>query len=411
MGFLADLVSRKSDDGSLALFREIYGSKLAKTGAEVNWRTAIRVAAVLACARVKAEGLASVPLKVFQARDRVRLPAPNHPLYYLLDTQANEWQTAYEYRETIGLHLAMAGYHYSFVNRLRGEIAELIPLMPGRVEARLVNGQVMYRVTADDGKTEDFPQQAIWHIRGLSWNGWQGLDVMDLAREAIGLTIAAEDRHGALFRNGVQASGVYSVEGTLSTKQYEDLRAFIKTNHTGLMAGMPMVLDRGAKWLSQAMSGVDMQHYEVRRHQVEEVCRAMGVLPIVIGHSDKTATFASAEAFFAAHDRMTMLPIFTRLEKSINAHLLGRRAVQQQGYYAKHINNGLLRASAKDRADYFSKALGAGGSPAWLTQDEVRELDEFNPMGGTAARLPVASNAPKAGTPESATDEPEGDPQ
>lgn len=406
MGFLADLVAapRKGDDGSLALFREIYGSQLSKTGAHVDWRKAIRVATVHACARAKSEGLAQVPLKIFQSRDGRRAPATEHPLYYLLDTEPNEWQTAFEYRETIGLHLSMAGYHYSFINRLRGEIVELIPLMPGNVTPVMNRGEITYKVTTAEGATETFPASAIWHIRGLSWNGWQGLEVMELAREAIGLTIAAEDRHASIFKNGVQSSGVYSVEGTLEKKQYQDLRAFIKENHTGVMAGMPMVLDRGAKWLQQAMSGVDMQHYEVRRLQVEEVCRAMGVLPIAIGHADKTATFASAEAFFSAHDRLTMLPLFTRVEKSINARLLGRKAVEKDGYYAKHINNGLLRASAKDRADYFAKALGAGGAPGWYTQDEVRELDEMNPFGGDAARLPVASNVPKPPTPKGEPD-------
>ncbi|MDO8293043.1 MAG: hypothetical protein Q7T29_09310 [Gallionella sp.] len=51
----------------------------------------------------------------------------------------------------------------------------------------------------------------------------------------------------------------------------------------------------------------------------------------------------------------------------------------------------LLRGSAKDRAEYYAKALGAGGSPAWMAQDEVRALEEMNPMGGAAGLLIFAS--------------------
>lgn len=399
MGFLADAVSRKADDGSLALFREIYGGRLSKAGVAVDWRTAIRVATVLACVRVKAEGLASVPLKVYRKTDGRRDEATGHPLHYVLAHQPNPWQDAFAYRETIGLHLAMAGRHYSFINRARGRIAELIPLLPGCVEAKREGlGPITYRVTMENGSSETFPQEAIWHVRGLSWNGWEGLDVMDLAREAIGLTIAAEHKHARLFTHQVAPSGVYSVEGTLDDKQYEQLRKFLVKNHAGEMSGMPMVLDRSAKWLSTAMSGVDMQHYETRRHQVEEVCRAMGVLPIAIGHGDKTATFASAEAFFAAHDRITMLPQYQRVEQAAAVQLLGRKAIEE-GYYVKHVLNGLMRASAKDRADYYAKALGSGGSPAWLTQDEVREYEEHNPMGGPAGQLPVATNGPNKPVP------------
>lgn len=385
---------RKSNS-TLELFREIYGSKLSKSGVPINWQTAIRVTTVLACARVKSEGVATPPFKVFRDVDGRKEVAYDHPLHYVLDTRANPWQTGFEYRETIGLHLALTGRHYSFISRLYGEIRELIPFEPGAVEPRRADdGTITYKATMPNGATKDFPEEAIWHIRGPSWNGWQGMDAMDLAREAIGLSISAEEQHAKLFKNGINTTGTYSVEGTLNSQQYKDLRKFLVDNHSGENSGLPMIVDRGAKWLQQAMTGVDAQHLETRRHQVEEVCRAMGVLPIAIGHADKTATFASAEAFFEAHDRLTMLPLYTRIEKSANAYLLGRDAIKK-GYYTKHVVSGLLRASAKDRADYFSKALGSGGSPAWMTQDQVRELEEMNPMGGDAAKLPIATNVPK----------------
>lgn len=386
--------SRKSAS-SLDIFREIYGSKLSKSGQAITWDTAIRVSTVLACARVKAEGLASVPLKVFQKTGDRRDVADGHGLHYLLDTQPNPWQTAYEYRETIGLHLALAGNHYSFINRLRGEIEELIPFEPGTVRPkRADDGEVTYEVTLKDGRVVVYPKETVWHIRGLGWDGWKGLDAVDLAREAIGLAISAEEQHSRMFKNGIQPAGVYSVEGKLDEAQYKQLRKAIVDNHTGANAGLPMIVDRGAKWLQQAMTGVDSQHIEVRRNQVTEICRSMGVLPAVIGHSDNTTTFASAEAFFEAHDRLTMLPLYMRVEKSANAYLLGKRAVQQ-GYYVKHVVSGLLRASAKDRAEYFSKALGSGGSQAWMAADEIRALEELNPMGGAAAKLPAPTNVPK----------------
>lgn len=405
---------RKAAQNYLEAFNEIFGRNLAKSGVNVTWETALKVSTVLACARVISQGIAQVPLKIYaeSADGNSRTPARSHPLYFLLHNQPNPWQTSFEYRETIGLHLALAGRHYSFINRVGREVVELIPFEPGQVTPKRADGgEITYEVTLKSGRVQQFGQEAIWHVRGASWNGWQGLDPVHLAREAIGLAISAEEQHARLFKNGVVASGVYATESKLDPQQFKDLRNLIVAQNGGVNSGLPMIVDQGAKWLPTAFKGVDAQHLEVRRLQVEEVCRTMGVMPIMVGHSDKASTYASVEQMMLAHVVHTLTPYYTRIEQSIGAHLLGRKDVEQ-GFYAKFIAAGLLRGAMKDRAAYFSAALGSGGSPAWMTQDEVRSLDELNPMGGEAAVLPKPTNvapAPGKKPPAEATPDPKGD--
>jgi HK97 family phage portal protein len=380
---------RKGADNSLELFAQVFGQALAKAGVTVTWDTAIKVSTVLACARVIANGIAQVPLKLFResADGRERLPARDHPLWYLLHSRPNPWQTSFEFRETMALHLVLTGRHYSFINRLRGAIVELIPFEPGQVEAkRADDGEISYKVTFPNGRTQTFPAESIWHVRGPSWNGWQGMDAVRMAREAIGLSIAAEEQHANLFANGVSPSGVYSVDGTLNPEQYKALRAFIKENYTGANSGLPMLLDRGAKWLPMAMSGVDSQHLETRRFQVEEICRSAGVLPIMVGHADKTITYASAEQMFLAHVVHTLTPWYVRLEQSIEAHILTPHDVAA-GVYVKFIIAALLRGALKDQGDFLFKMTAAG----ILTRNEARELLERNPIEGLDEPLTPAN--------------------
>jgi len=383
---------------TLDLFREIYGSKLSKTGQPVGLKEAIRVATVFACARVIATGIAQVPLKLYRENDAtgVKMPARDHPLYRLLHRKPNPWQTSYEFRETLGLHLSLAGRAYCFKTIVGGVIRELIPFEPGSVTTKLAADglRIIYTVVGKDGQSREFDQSLIWHLKGPSWNGWEGLDALDIAREAVGLSIAAEASQARLHKDGIKPPGVYSVEGTLSPQQYKDLRKFLADNYAGENSSLPMIVDRGAKWLSLAMSGVDAQHLETRRFQVEEVCRAMGVLPIMVFHSDKATTYGSAEAMYEAHKEHTLIGWWERIEQSIDCNLLTDRD-ELDGIYAKFVANAMARGSMKDRAEYFSKALGSGGSPAWMTQDEVRSLEEMNPMGGDAEKLPVATNVPK----------------
>ncbi len=381
---------------ALDVYERMITSRRSKSGKAVTWETALKVSTVLACAGVIARGIAQVPLKIMQDEAGRKRAAREHPLYWLLHNQPNEWQTSYEYRETMALHLVLCGRHIAVKNVFRGELLELLPLEPQRVRVeRLRDLKLRYHVTLADGTAQVYEQDEVWHVRGLGWSGWDGLEPLMLAREAIGLSISAEESQSTLHKNGLRTSGTYSVDGNLSAAQYDALRTHLMKNYAGENAGLPMIVDRAAKWLASTMTGVDAQHLETRRFQVEEVCRAMGVMPIMVGHADKSQTYASSEQQFIAHVVHTLSPWYQRIEQSIDAHLLGKKAVQQ-GYYAKFVPAGLLRGAIKDQGDYFAKALGSGGSPAWMTQDEVRELLEMNPMGGDASRLPVATNVAPA---------------
>lgn len=405
MGLFDRFFSRKSYD-TLELFREIYGGKTSKAGPTITLENAFRVSVAFACLKVLSQGGAQVPFKLFQEREINGLnnisPAKKHPVYDLLATAPNDWTTSFEFRETLILHAAL-GNAYAFINRGAGDkILELILLDPSMVnKEQRADWSIVYKVTGKSGAVQEFPAKAIWHVQGPSWNGVHGMETLNMAREALGLAISTEETHSKLHAKGVRPSGTYSVDGTLNPTQYADLKKWIDKEFVGAEnAGAPMILDRGAKWFSQAMSGLDAQHLETRKFQIEEVCRFFGVMPIMVGYSDKAATYASAEQMFLAHVVHTLSPWYARVENSADVHLLTKRE-RAEGLYFKFVAAGLLRGAAKDRAEYYAKALGAGGGPAWMTQDEVRGLEELNPFGGTAAVLPVITNAPK--TPEPAT--------
>ena len=323
--------------------------------------------------------------------------------------QPNDWSTSYEFRETLLIHAAL-GNAYAFKNVISGgRIAELILLAPGRVEkCQRDDYSIFYKVTGKSGAIQEFPSEAIWHVRGPSWDGVLGLDVLNLAKEALGLAISTEETHAKLHAKGVRPSGTYSVEGNLDAAQYAALKTWIDKEFAGAEnSGAPMILDRGAKWLTQSMSGLDSQHLETRKFQIEEVCRFFDVMPIMVGYSDKASTYASAEQMFLAHVVHTLSPWYARIEQSADMNLLSKKD-RKNGLYFKFIAAGLMRGASADRSAYFSKALGSGGSPAWMTQDEVRALDELNPMGGPASALPALPSTAPPVAPDTAPTPPAG---
>ena len=48
------------------------------------------------------------------------------------------------------------------------------------------------------------------------------------------------------------------------------------------------------------------------------------------------------------------------------------------GYYTKFVVNALMSTAPKDKAEYYQKALGSGSAKGWLTQNEVRDLEDLD---------------------------------
>lgn len=378
MGFWKRLFGAEEKMSSLELFREIYGGgRESHAGKVVNLDTTLEDDTAYACMRVISEGVAQVPWHLYQEADGRKRIASDHRLDNVLYRQPNEWQTSFEFRETLLFHLLVAGNAYSFVNRVGSarEIRELVPIEPRFVSVKQKSDYSLeYKVTADDGSSKIFGQDAIWHLRGPSWNSWSGLDAVKMARNAIGLSASLEQGQSEFQKNGAKTSGLLSVEDRLDKAQFEQLAAWMDRHMIGGdRSHKPMIGDRNAKYTPFTMTGVDQQLLETRKHQVESICRRFRVMPIMVGQSDKASTYASAEQMFLAHVVHTLMPWFQRIEQSADVNLLSD-VERKQGYFTKLNPDALMRGAAKDQAEYFAKALGSGGGKGWMTQNDIRDV-------------------------------------
>lgn len=367
------------------IWRDLFGGALTNTGGRIGWKKALQVTTALRCASIRAEGIASVAFKLYRRSTERglirRREADDHPLFDIISLAPNEWQTSFEFRETIGLHLALCGNAFCFINRVRGKIVELIPFEPGHVTIeRGKNWRLTYRVTPPDGgQQETFPQEAIWHLRGLSWNGYLGLEYTTLAREALGLALALEESHARMHDKAVRPSGVLSAEGELTEPQFLRWRTWVDAYYSGAAnAGKALILDRATKWHSLQMTGVDAEHLKTRGFQIEEICRAFGILPIMVGYTgDKSSTYASAEQMFLAHLSFTLRPLYERVEQSAARWLLTKEE-RAAGLYFDFSENQLLRASLKDRGDFWGKGI----NNTIFTPNDARDDFGFDGLPG-----------------------------
>jgi HK97 family phage portal protein len=387
-------------------WEKLLGQAASKAGIRINWKTALQYSTAQACVRIIAEDIAQLPFATYRKKDGRSEEISAHPTHKLLKTKPNDDQTAFEMREQIGLHLVLTNNAYVHKNIVRGQVVELVPYAPHLVDPRRKNGETRYRLTLDDGHTEEVPKSEIWHLRGPSWNGWQGLDGIRLMRETIGLALALEAHGSRLFSNGATVGGVLSTDQQLNKEQRDALKESWNENYQGAdNAYKTAVLWGGMKWEPRATPNDSAQFLESRRFQVEEACRHFKVLPIMVGHADKTTTYASAEQMVLIHLRQTLGPWLTRIEQSANCNLLTDEELAE-GYYTKFTRNALLAMTAKDRGDFYSKLYNIGV----LNPNEIRELEDRNPYdGGEKYRVPLNMVDPVADPTQPSDDNPDND--
>lgn len=339
------------------------------SGATITHESSLEVTTVLACTRVISEDVAKLPVNIFEADENGSdKRAIAHPVHKLLTQRPNDFQTPFEFMEGLTLQAVLTGWGFAVkLRNSKGELVNITPVVSGLVSVnQLTNGQVEFVVTdTSGGVVGRFPPSQMLVLRGPIWDRYRALDVVMKAREAIGLAAVTESTQAKLHANGGRPSGILTTDTPLKPEALTRLKESWQTMHGGIDNSFKTaVLDNGLKFQPLTQTGVDGQHLETRRLQIEEVCRAMKVFPQMVGHSDKTATFASAEAFFAAHFRHTVWPWLERWKQVISRDLI----VQKNRYYAEFDTANFSRASLADRSSAYRDLIETGV----YTRNEIR---------------------------------------
>lgn len=347
-------------------------------GVEVNESTAMSLPAVWACVRVIAEGLASLPLHLYERLERGKRRAVENPLYTLLHDRPNPEMTAMSFRETLAYHILTWGNCYAEKELDRmNRVKALWPIGPDRVQVYRDrdSGGIYYEIRPEQsGETVTLPRERMFHVPGLSYNGLYGHSPIGKMRESIGLTAATEEFGARFFGAGTHPGVVVSHPDHLSSAAAGRLQESLTTNYAGLgRSHRLLLLEEGMKLEKVGIPPEDAQFLETRRFQMTEICRIFRVPPHLIYELER-ATYSNIEhqsLEFVVH---TLGPWLVRFEQAFNLWLLP--PVEQSRYFYEHLVAGLLRGDLKSRYE----AYAVGRNWGWLSADDIRELENMNPL-------------------------------
>lgn len=347
-------------------------------GPYVTPESAMRVSAAYACVNLLARTIASLPLSMYRrSANGDEFEAPEHPLNELLAHQPNAWQTAWDFKAMLQMHLALRGNAYAeILPGQRGAVDRLEPLHPDRVVVdRLSDGSLRYTVAGWWGEpTRRLLQDEILHIRSAIAPGIIGLSPISYARQTIGLALAAEEHGGRQFSNGARPSGVVQVKRTLSDPAFERFKAGFNANYGGLAnANKTPILEEGAEFKPISMTSEEMQFLQTREFEISEICRWFDVPPVLLHHLTSTTSWGTGvEAIMLAFVRNNLMPWLSAWTQAIRRDLI----IAANVYFARFDTESLQRGDSRSMAEFISRLVLNGV----LTRNEGRQLLGYNPL-------------------------------
>lgn len=348
------------------------------SGSSVSADTALKLSAVWACVRLRSQTISSLPLHL---RDDQKNPAQDHPLYRLLHASPNADMSASEYWESQLASLDLWGNGYTHIVREGRRVVALDPLNPEKMAVyRNESGDLRYEYTSK-GDTTIYADDEILHLKGFTLDGIMGLSPIQSAAETLGGLMDANRAASREWQNGLKVGGFLKTgAATLTAEQRARMRNALGEFGRPENAGKWMVLEAGMEPASAQgvrINPADAQLLESRYFGIEEVCRAFGVPPQLIGHTDKASSWASSlEQTNMGFLTYSLRPTLVRIEQAIARKLL---TPEERGQYKPKFSvEGLLRADSAGRASFYTQMLQNGV----MSRNDVRALEDLPRVEG-----------------------------
>lgn len=375
-----------TDPGLLEMMR---GGRAGISGISVSDRMALRNSTFFRAMWLQAASMGMLPFHLRRRNGDVVEKATSHALYNVLLRKPNSFQTASRFKSYMQSCALLDGAAYALKIKSRGAVRQLIPLERGSCKPRLTDTwDLVFDYQPKKGSHRVLAADDVFHFGSpLTLDGVNGISLLDVAADTLGLAVRAQQAASRLFVNGSMARGALETEQTLGDEAIENLKSSLRDEYAGVGAENDwMILEEGLKAKLFASSARDADLVNLMKREAEDVSRFTGV-PRPLLMFDETSWGSGIEQLGLFFVTYCLMPWFVIWEEAVWTWLLTPQ--EQLSYYAKFNEGALLRGSLKDQADFLKAALGPNNG--YITQNEARETQDRNP-------LPGGDDLPRTGT-------------
>lgn len=346
---------------------------------------------------------AGLPLKGYRRSDDTRAS-----LNAKILTDPHPEMTGFEFWRLTYAHRMLWGNFYGRkVKALTGQIGEILPLNPEAMRVHRFpdavgkgnpTGKVF--VYTDEQGTHSWTPSEVLHIPGFGYDGITGVSPIRMARQAIGLSLAAEKYGARLFGSGSLMSGVLQTEQRLDADQANLLKANWKSKMAGLDKSHEVaILDSGAKFQSLTMPNSDAQFLETRRFQAGEIERFLGIPPFLMMDTERSTSWGTGLEQQATG--WVVFDLTPQWLKPTEARVT-KELLLDTNSFAEYSVEGLLRGDSAARGMFYRIMREVGAFSA----NDIRRLENRPPIADGDQYLQPLNLAPLGTTPPAASNGP-----
>lgn len=380
----------------------IFGLIPTASGIAVTAETALRSPTVLAAVKVISETAGMLPIAVRRRIGMSWEKITDHPASRLLNGFGNPWTSSEQLRTQLTADaLLHRNGAFAQVVRVRGEPRELHRLDPRAVTLKIdeVTGEPSYEVARAAGDKLTLGWRDIIHLQAPGSTFERSMCPTILAKDAIALDLVLANHEAKTFANGGLPRIVLSPEGQVTPEAIGNAIKFFTQQATGDNLGKPVVMPASFKEAFQSFGLQQMQFLELRRLAIEEIARAYNVPQTVIGDLSR-GTYSNTEQQARAF-LQKLLPWLEAWESALTRALIP--AADRETIELEFIVEDLLRGDTAARSAAYRQAAGG----AWLTRNEIRELEGRPPLPEGETLLTQAGQTDAADPKPKKPDDPE----
>ena len=282
MGVLANSYTRAINRFSGGLMGWLFGEDYEQDQYMTATR-ALSYAPVWNCVSRITGAFSIMPLNIHRELGKNKTIQTRHSSYDLFRWRPNAYQTPAVFKQQMLCHALLWGNARAFIVRdiVSGKPIELIPILPDSTATLMIRGEKWHATVVEPEsrlrlfrgeqlKPEDLiwlPDENVWHIPGLGFDGLEGKSLISLAKQSWGIGLNAEKHIAGQQKKGY-AGGLILNAPTGAFRSQKDAEQFLsefKKHHEGVEnAGSTALLREGITATVMAMNNTDAQFVEER---------------------------------------------------------------------------------------------------------------------------------------------------